>query len=220
MASGIRYHEGDPDNDDDITYHAADLHKAALEKTVIVDDPGRHWHYNNYHPLLLGLILERVTGKHVTAYLQEKLWTPIGMEYAGSWSVNGDKNGVEKLESGINGRAIDFAKFGRLLLNDGRWEGKQILSEGWVRQATQPDVKSSSYYNDNTFFTSLGHYYSYFWWGSKRDGGKSDFSAVGNKGQYIYVSPQKKIIILRNGFAYGISTSQWLRLFYQLTDRL
>ena len=109
------------------------------------------------------------------------------MEYAGSWSVNGDKNGLEKMESGINSRAIDFAKFGRLMLNEGQWEGRQIVSPGWVQRATQPEDKSSSYYNDEAFFTSLGHYYSYFWWGSKRAGGKSDFCAVGNKGQYIYL---------------------------------
>ena len=220
MSSGIRYNEDKPDDDDDVTYHFADLRKAALERTAIVDDPGNHWHYNNYHPLMLGLILERVAGKSVTAYLQEKLWGRLGMEYPGSWSVNGDTNGLEKMESGINARAIDFAKFGRLLLNDGRWDGEQIVSSNWVKEATQPTEKSSSYYNDQPFFTSLGHYYSYFWWGSKRAGGKSDFCAVGNKGQYIYVSPQKKVIIVRNGFDYAIPTSRWLRLFYQLADRL
>jgi hypothetical protein len=61
-------------------------------------------------------------------------------------------------------------------------------------------------HGDGPFFTSLGHYYSYFWWGSKRLGGKSDFSAVGNKGQYIYVSPQKSVIIVRSGFDYGFPT--------------
>lgn len=220
MSSGMRYHEDDPDNDDDITYHAADLRKAALEKTAIVGAPGEHWHYNNYHPLLLGIILERVTGMSVTAYLQEKLWGPLGMEHPGSWSVNGDQHGLEKMESGINATAIDFAKFGGLMLNDGQWDGKQIVSPGWVERATQPQEKSSSYYNENMFFNSLGHYYSYFWWGSKRAGGKSDFCAVGNKGQYIYVSPQKKVIIVRNGFGYAIPTSRWLKLFEQLASSL
>src|SRR5437899_6732623 len=71
---------------------------------------------------------------------------PLEMEYGGSWSVNGDQNGLEKLESGINARAIDFAKFGRLMLNDGQWEGKRIVSQGWVERATQPEEKSASYY--------------------------------------------------------------------------
>jgi len=220
MSSGIRYNEDPPDRDNDVTYHAADLRKAALEKTAIVDAPGKRWLYNNYHPLLLGMVLERVTGMSVTAYLQEKLWEPLGMEYPGSWSIDGDKNGLEKMESGINARTIDFAKFGRLMLNNGQWEGKQVVSNAWVEQATQPEERPSSYYGDDPFFMSQGHYYKYFWWGDKRSGGKSDFHAVGNKGQYIYVSPQKQVIIVRNGFGFGIPTEQWLRLFYQLADGL
>src|SRR5208337_1514266 len=92
MSSGIRYNEDPPFRDNDVTYHATDLRRAALEKTAIVEAPGKHWLYNNYHPLLLGMILERVTGMSVTAYLQEKLWEPLGMEYPGSWSINGDQD--------------------------------------------------------------------------------------------------------------------------------
>jgi CubicO group peptidase (beta-lactamase class C family) len=142
------------------------------------------------------------------------------MEFPGSWSVNGDPAGLEKMESGINARAIDFAKLGRLLLDDGRWNGKQIVSPSWVEEATQPEEKPSSYYGDQAFFASEGHYYKYFWWGTKRARGKSDFYGVGNKGQYIYVSPQKRVVIVRNGFDYGIPSSRWLRLFYQLADGL
>jgi CubicO group peptidase (beta-lactamase class C family) len=220
MSSGMRYNEDPPDQDNDVTYHAADLRQAALEKAAIVEAPGKHWHYNNYHPLLLGIVLERVTGMSVTAYLQEKLWEPLGMEYPGSWSINGDKDGLEKMESGINARTIDFAKLGRLMLDNGQWEGKQVVPEAWVEQATQPEERPSSYYGDDPFWDTQGHYYKYFWWGSKRPGGKNDFSAVGNKGQYIYVSPQKRVIIVRNGFSFGVPTSTWLRLFYQLADGL
>lgn len=106
------------------------------------------------------------------------------------------------------------------MLNNGHWEGKQIVSEAWVEQATQPEGKPSSYYGDDPFFVSLGHYYKYFWWGDRRSGGMSDFYAVGNKGQYIYISPQKRVIIVRNGFDFGIPSSRWLRLFYQLADGL
>lgn len=220
MSSGIRYNEDEPYKDNDVTYHAPDLRQAALEKTVIEDAPGENWHYNNYHPLLLGMVLERVTGMSVAAYLQKKLWEPLGMEYSGSWSINGDENGLEKMESGINGRAIDFAKYGRLMLDHGLWEGKQIVPDAWVEEATQPEQRPSSYYGDDSFFVSLGHYYKYFWWGYKRPEGKSDFYAVGNKGQYIYVCPQKRVIIIRDGFGFGVSSARWALLFYQLADGL
>jgi CubicO group peptidase (beta-lactamase class C family) len=220
MSAGLRYNEDPLYHDNEVTYQAPDLRRAALEKTAIVDAPGKRWLYNNYHPLLLGMVLERVTGTSVTAYLQEKLWEPLGMEYASSWSINGDQDGLEKMESGINARAIDFAKFGRLMLNYGQWEGKQIVSRAWVEQATQPEEKPASYYGDDPFFVSQGHYYKFFWWGYKRPEGENDFCGVGNKGQYIYISPQKRVIIVRNGFDYGIPSARWARLFYQLAEGL
>src|SRR5437899_1243071 len=83
----------------------SDLRQLALHETQIVDPPGRSFLYNNYHPLLLGMILERTTGMTVTRYLQAKIWGRIGTEYGGSWSTD-RAGGLEKLESGINARAI------------------------------------------------------------------------------------------------------------------
>jgi CubicO group peptidase (beta-lactamase class C family) len=220
MSSGVRYEEDAPYYDNRITYLEPDLRKAALEKTQIVDIPGKYWLYNNYHPLLIGMILERVTGKTVAEYLQEKLWSPLGMEYPGSWSIDSEKDSFEKMESGINARAIDFAKFGRLFLNQGHWQGKQIVSEAWVEQATQPEEKPSSYYQDDPFFVAQGHYYKYFWWGSKRPTGRNDFYGAGNKGQYVYVSPQKNLIIVRNGIDFGLPSAQWVRLFYDFASTM
>jgi CubicO group peptidase (beta-lactamase class C family) len=94
------------------------------------------------------------------------------MEYPGSWSINGDQDGFEEMATGINARAIDFAKYARLMLNQGLWGGKQIVSQAWVEQATQLEERPSSYYGDAPFFVTLSHYYKYFWWGSKRPGGR------------------------------------------------
>lgn len=116
MSSGLAYDDsGLPwSSDDTKTYYATDLRKLALEDSRVESEPGQQFEYNNYHPLLLGLILERVTGMPVAHYLQEKLWRPLGMEADGSWSLDSDASGFEKMESGINGRAIDFAKLGSL----------------------------------------------------------------------------------------------------------
>ena len=163
MSSGIRYEEEAPRHDDWLTYMYPNLRELALQRTEIVERPAKHWLYNNYNPLLIGMILERVSGKSVTQYLQEKLWSPLGMEYPGSWSINTEANGLEKMESGINARAIDFAKFGSLILHEGRWQGKQIVSERWITQATQPEEESAEYYDNSPFFVAQGHYYKYFW---------------------------------------------------------
>ncbi len=220
MASGIRYEESGPYYDGRVTYLEPDLRKAALDDTVIVEPAGKRWVYNNYHPLLIGMILERVSGASVTEYLQKQLWDKLGMEYGGSWSTDRPRNGFEKMESGINARAIDFAKLGRLMLNEGRWEGTQVVTAAWVEEATQPEEKPSSYYGEDSFFISQGHYYKYFWWGDRRPGGKSDFYGQGNKGQYIYVSPQKNLIIVRNGIEFGLTPFQWVHLFRDFANAM
>lgn len=135
MSSGLRYEEGGEYRDDDITYGHYDLRYVAINETDIIESPGSRFLYNNYNPLLLGLILERAVGKPVTEYMHEKLWGPIGMNYDGSWST--DENGFEKMESGVNAHAIDFAKIGRLMLKLGNWNGEQIISSEWVNKSTQ-----------------------------------------------------------------------------------
>lgn len=124
------------------------------------------------------------------------------------------------MESGINARAIDFAKFGSLILHDGRWQDKQIVSASWIKEATQPEEKSDEYYENSPFFVAEGHYYKYFWWGCKRTNGKSDFYGIGNKGQYLYISPQKNLVIVRNGIDYGLPSIRGVSLFYDFATAL
>lgn len=140
MASGLRYQDGGLpwSADDTKTYYATDLRQLALEDSSVEQEPGQRFEYNNYHPLLLGLVLERATGKPVAQYLEEKLWQPLGMEADGSWSLDSEGSGFEKMESDINGRAIDFAKFGSLYLNGGAWQGQQSCLECGSRSRPAP----------------------------------------------------------------------------------
>ncbi len=141
MASGIRFDEKrflwhDEGN---LTYRFTDLRSLALNKTVIVAPPGQAFLYNDFNPILLGMILERATGQPVTDYLQEKLWTPLGMEFGGSWTLDSHSTRFEMMSCCINAQAIDFAKFGRLYLNNGNWNGNQIVPAGWVAASTRLD---------------------------------------------------------------------------------
>jgi CubicO group peptidase (beta-lactamase class C family) len=214
MSSGIKYKEY-PFGDDAKTYYYTDLRQLALEHTSIDRPPGERFHYNNYNPLLLGIVLERATGMTVTEYLQRSIWDPLGMEFPGSWSIDSETSGFEKMESGINARAIDFAKFGRLYLRRGNWEGVQILPEAWVDESTAPGPVTDyrAYYPESGIFTDGRGYYGYHWWGRKRGDGY-DYSALGNHGQYIYISPKSNLIIVRHGERYG--RSDWLRVFYEV----
>ena len=222
MSSGIKYVEFPFVNGDDAkTYYFPNLRQLALEDTRIVSSPGEKFLYDNYHPLLLGLILGRTTGTSVAGYLQEKIWKPIGMQYPGSWSL--DENGFEKMESGINARAIDFAKFGRLFLHNGSWNGVQVVPAEWVTEATQADtsVNYKNYYPDDFIFANGQGYYKYMWWGVQRDEGNYDFMALGNKGQIIYISPHKNLVILRFGESYGEfhSSQGWVEMFYEFASQ-
>ena len=222
MSSGIKYAEFPFVNGDNAkTYYYPDLRQLALEDTYIVGLPGERFLYNNYHPLLLGMVIERATGTSVADYLQEKLWKVIGMEFPGSWSL--DEAGFEKMESGINARAIDFAKFGRLFLHNGDWEGVQVVPTEWVFESTQADtsVDYAYYYDDDFIFANGQGYYKYMWWGIRRDEQNYDFMALGNHGQIIYISPQENMIILRFGESYGefYGSQGWVDMFYEFSTR-
>jgi CubicO group peptidase (beta-lactamase class C family) len=213
MSSGIKYEEGatlpwSEQADDTKTYYSTDLRELALN-SQIEGKAGQYFEYNNYNPLLVGIILERATGMHVARYLQQKLWKPMGMEANGSWSLDSKKDGFEKMESGVNARARDFARFGMLFAKEGNWRGKQLISRGWVEESTRPDTSMDPSQD-----------YQYFWWVNTPNG-KNHFSAQGNYGQYIYVAPEKDLVIVRLGKEEGEKGyGYWTDLFDELSTKL
>lgn len=213
MSSGLAYSEDGFPSDADITYQSPDLRKAVLENVRIEEAPGRHWHYNNYNLLLMGLILERTTNMSVSKYMEEKLWKPMGGGNA-SWSL--DEHGFEKMESGINCGALDYARFAALLLNNGNYNNIQVVPDDWIKKTTQPEFRTEDYYD----LPKYNIFYSGYWWGKFRSGQetKNDFFGMGNKGQYMYACPQKKLILIRLGFEYGLPTPSsysWPEIFYE-----
>jgi CubicO group peptidase (beta-lactamase class C family) len=210
MSSGIRYEEQSlplPWGDDVDTYYGTDLRDLGLSATQIVRPPGQEWLYNNYNPLLLGLVLERATGTSVSDYMATKLWQPLGAEADATWNLDSEGSGFEKLESGLNATPVDYARFGELFLHAGEWNGQRIVSQDWVREATAADVTTDP----------AGHY-QYFWW---IDTQRPDrFYALGNFGQYIYVAPDAGAVIVRNGRDWGVENDTWLSVFRQVADQL
>jgi CubicO group peptidase (beta-lactamase class C family) len=225
MSTGIRYVNGAAAapfywmSDDFFTYYMPDLRELALKVTPSREQPGEKFHYNNYHPILEGLILERVTGMTVSNYLQDKIWKPLGMQYPASWSLDSKLDGFEKMASGLNARSIDYARFGQLLLNGGMWNGLQLIPQGWVEESTSPDLLDRRPWMDFTEFKESGGYYKYHWWGQVRPDGHYDYFAYGSHGQYIYICPTHQIVIVRNGSTEG-SVDDWPALFAELEDKL
>lgn len=199
MSSGLAFtRAGFPWSDHMRIYYSLDLRDLA-RRAKVKESPGIHFHYNNYNLVLLGMLLERVTGGHVCAYLQDRLWKPLGMEWPATWTLDSERCGMERMESGLNARALDFAKFGRLYLHGGEWNGRQVVPEAWVTESTAP-------WPDGRWDD-----YRYLWWIPRA--GRGRFMALGSLGQYIYVAPDKDCVILRFGRA---RPRDWQTLYVDL----
>jgi len=188
MESGIRFRENYFNPFAEVTkyYYGLNLRKY-VPKLKIEEDPGT-FHYKSVNTLLLGMILEKATGKSLPQYFQEKIWTPLGMEYDGTLNLDSEKGNMVKSFCGVNSTARDYAKFGRLYMHNGMWNGKRIISEEWV-------LKSRTYYGSER----ASIYYSYQW----RIDNNGNFWAQGHLGQFIFVSPRQNVIIVRTGKKYG-----------------
>lgn len=191
MTSGLDFNESysNPFGHAATFYYGTNLRKA-INKLQLKNKPGEKFDYTSGTTQILGLVLERaLQGQTISTYLEEKIWKPIGMEFDASWSLDRKKDGLEKTFCCVNARARDFAKLGRLYLNKGNWNGQQIVSEQWVKESTRLDSSDNSAW-----------YYQYQWWLPNENG---TFYAQGILGQYIFIDPEKKLIIVRLGEKHG-----------------
>ena len=205
MMSGVKFDESysNPFGDAATYYYGRDLRKA-VGKCKLIHEPGTHFSYSSGDTQILGMVLEvALKGKTITDYLQEKIWTPLGMEYDASWSLDKKDDGLEKTFCCINARARDFAKIGRLYLNKGNWNGKQIVSEAWVDASTVADTTKGQ-----------PSFYKYQWW---LPNAKGDFIAEGILGQFIYVNPRNNVILVRLGKSSG--GIEWDVLLEKLSEQ-
>lgn len=210
MQSGFYYIDNDlPWGDKPKNYYGPDLRKRALN--VKADkEPGVEWEYMGYNPILCGMILEEVSGMTVAEFTEQYLWSKLGMEYPGSWSLDSEDTRMAKMESGVNGRAIDFAKIGSMFLHMGQWNGDQVVSPEWVKSSTSLEGSVAVW---------DGVRYKDFWWvyPEKEDLPRA-YAATGHLGQYIFVSPEENTVMVRFGKDKG--DVPWIRLFRQLSARL
>ncbi len=189
--------------DDSLTYWHPNLRKLALEHTTLTKQYGGHFHYNNYHPLLLGIILERSTKKSVSAYFEETLWQPMGAQYPASWSLDSEASGFEKMESGINFRAIDFIKIGSMVLHEGNWHQSQIINSQWLKQSTTLAYPFLDEEYRKTFLENRQITYQYMWYSYPTHAEEADILAWGKSDQILYISPHHQTVILRTGLSDG-----------------
>ncbi len=221
MTSGIHYEEFPlPNGDDALTYYFDDLRGLAMERTQIDEAPGDALALRQLQPVA-ARIGPRAGYRHAGGRLpRRKLWTKIGTESAASWSLDRE-GGFEKMESGINARPIDFAKLGRLYLEGGAWANEQVIPDHWVDDSTRPGANASSAAYPSEFQSDFGTIsHARYWWRIAAPDGSYAYSAAGNHGQFIFVSPDDQLIVVRNGERYGIELFEWFQLFTGLANEL
>ncbi|REE24863.1 CubicO group peptidase (beta-lactamase class C family) [Winogradskyella pacifica] len=173
--------------------------------------PGTTFVYNGGGTVLLGKIIRTITNKRIDHWAEEKLFEPLGItDYY--WKETPD--GEIDTEGGLYLKAEDLAKIGSLLLNKGKWNGKQIVSESWVTTSTSPLLKNVKPQWRNV----TG--YGYQWWIPKyTDNGKTNiYSANGYGGQYLMMAPEDNLIIIFNGW--NINDEPQKSTYSVLQDRI
>jgi len=170
-------------------YYTHDM-KAELMKVKLVNKPGTVWKYKSIDPILLGWVLERATGKSLAKYFQENIWKKIGAEYNATWGLD-QLGGLANTASRFQVTAIDLAKIGRLYLNGGNYNGKQIVPESWVSQSVK--IGNEQPASAKGWQKSAHHY---LWW-IPQEGENGDYAAEGMLGQRLYIDTKTNTIIVQ-----------------------
>jgi CubicO group peptidase (beta-lactamase class C family) len=192
MSSGIDFDEtySSPWAWPSEAYYGIDVNALTL-KAVVKETPGITWKYKGGDTQLLGIILKKVLGyKTVSQFAAENLWQKMGAEQPAFWSLD-KANGMEKVSCCWYATARDFARFAKLYMNKGNWNGEQLLDSSYIQEsiilADLKDIDGKP--NDK---------YGYQWWIMKHKG-QDIFYCRGIRGQYIFAVPDSNLIVVRTG---------------------
>ena len=166
------------------SYFTDDIRSVVLRQNII-DKPGQSFRYSSGDTQLLGMVIEKATGTTLTNYLSEKFWQPMGAENSALWQIDSEKSGMEKAYCCIASTARDFARFGKLYINNGKWNDEIILDPSYIDLSINPVFEDSPYYG-------------YGWWLYSYEG-KKVFTMNGHRGQFVISFPEENIIIVRQG---------------------
>jgi len=214
-----------------------------IKKLKFENEPGVQFKYQSASTALLGIAVENATRMPLAKYLEEKIWKPLGMENEASWSLDDNRHRIAKAYGGLNTTAIDLVKIGRLYLNNGNWNGKQIVSKAWVKNSVIPNVQGNGYqyqwyivnsdmkenYPDSTSalnaWNKPDNKFSKYHFSIWQDILEQDvwririfypcFYAFGFDGQELMVFPEKNLIMVRFGEGENFGS-----IMYLLSTRL
>ncbi len=189
MTSGVRFGEEYLDPASDVRRMARHLGAGggmddfALSLSVRDRAPGATFAYNSIDTHVLGLVLRGATGKDIPELMAEYLIAPLALEANPAYVT--DACGTAFVLGGMLLRTRDYARFGQMILQGGAWQGRQVVPEAWVAEATVASAPTAP--------GEMG--YGYQWW-MPADGGPGEFLACGIYGQYIYFDRPRQVLVV------------------------
>ncbi|MFN4784856.1 MAG: serine hydrolase domain-containing protein [Bacteroidota bacterium] len=185
MSAGLQWNESyqSPFGITAKAYYGSDI-EATMREVPVVVMPGTQFEYQSGSTQLLGLVLEQVTGKHLSDLASDWLWKPLGMEAPAYWSLD-KANGRELNFCCVNARSRDFGRLGLMVLHN----GKGLVDSGFLAMARKPFEMGGKV---------LVPFYGHSFWLGSVDGVDFQFFN-GLKGQYIVVIPSKNMVVVRTG---------------------
>jgi CubicO group peptidase (beta-lactamase class C family) len=187
MTSGVKWNEDYTDPNSDVARMLSTRSPPGENPTVAYlrnlprDVPrGTKWVYKTGEAMLVGVLVEKATGKTLADYLSQKIWRPYGMESDAFWEVNVDGGNVGGCC--VSATLRDYGRIGQFVLDGGKASGKQVLPNGWIKDATskRADIGEAD------------RGYGYQWW----TGANGTYDAIGIFGQLIHVDPKSRLVIV------------------------
>ena len=191
MSSGLDWEESgkNPLSENAESYYGTDLY-GLVTRQKSIEEPGKRFNYQSGNSQILGFIIEKATGKGLSEYAYEKIWSQIGTEHDAYWTLD-KENGNEKAFCCLYGTSRDFARLGKLILQNGKWNEKQIVPANFMKELIQnPAMKTDEGIKNYRYGL---HIWTYF--------GEENpvYYCRGILGQYIITIPNENLIIVRTG---------------------
>jgi len=211
MRGGFKWNEGEyyDLSDDCIAMEASKNWIEFVLNKPFDSNPGEKWEYNSGISVLIGKIIREITGQRIEKFAEKTLFRDLGIsEYY--WKVT--PKGEIDTEGGLYLKSEDFAKLGTLFLNNGIFNGKEVVNKKWIEASVSP--KAKNLWPEGS--VNVG--YGYQWWTEDYPDGLSIYTANGYGGQYLMVVPSLNLFVVFNGWNTDIKPEK--TTFFVLTKRL
>jgi len=216
MDAGLGFDEGFATLNRQVLTYLHPNARATARRGRLEDPVADGFHYNDFHSLLLGVLLEEGLARSgwtpsgpvaepVAAWVWERLLAPLGQEHPGRFVVDSGRHRFPKTESGLCLAADDLVRLGLLVLNRGEWEGKALVPRAWIDAATDPaqgwtGAPAFRRYRNLAWgpWLNTGRgAYGWHWWIAPEAGGTTAPFALGIHGQLLVVSPRHRAVVVR-----------------------